>query len=355
MKFVIEGSDKEYFICNWTLLITNYNAVQTLLITLEKMSYHIRTMMGNKESYSNLQNWVIGTLKGSGASPALWLGITCILLGAISKTSRGICFCNPKNTCSMSRVAETYVDDTELMIAVDQGDISDFAAEMQIIVQHWEQLLYTTGGAFALEKCFYVAFDWNFVNDKYVLKTKDDLMGLNIAFYSGQNVRDYTLIPQKDPCNGPRNLGAQLAPSGNNIDKMSHLIQEGRTLRQNISASRLSRHKVMLAYKTMLRPAMKSPLCGTTFTAHECEIIDRSYFRTLLSRMGFNPMTIRLLFFGPPSLGWFGFTNTYTDQGISQVQMLLSHLRHQGEIGHMIQIMIENAQLAIGLSLRPLM
>ena len=161
------------------------------------------------------------------------------------------------------------------------------------------------------------------------------------------------MIPQKDPCNGPRNLGAWLAPSGNNIDEMSHLIQKGRTLSQNISASRLSRHKVMLAHKTMLRPAMKYPLCGTTFTAHECEIIDRSYFPTLLSWMGFNPITKLLLFFGPPSLGCFGFTNTYTDQGISQVQMLLSHLRHKDEIGHMIQIMIENVQLVIGLSLHP--
>ena len=100
---------------------------------------------------------------------------------------------------------------------------------------------------------------------------------------------------------------------------------------------------------------MKFPLCGTPFTAPECEIIDQSYFPTLLSRMGLNPMTKRLLFFGPPSLGCFGFTNSYTDQGISQVQMLLSHLRHQDEIGHMIQIMIENAQLVIGFYLRPLM
>ena len=35
--------------------------------------------------------------------------------------------------------------------------------------------------------------------------------------------------------------------------------------------------------------------------------------------------------------------------------MLLSHLRHQDEIGHMIQIMKENAQLVIGFYLRPLM
>ena len=47
-------------------------------------------------------------------------------------------------------------------------------------------------------------------------------------------------------------------------------------------------------------------------------------------------MTKRLFFFGPPSLGYFGFKNNYTGQGISQVQVLLSHLRHQDEIGQMI-------------------
>ena len=49
------------------------HAIQTLLMTLEKMSYRIRTIMGTSdESYSNLQNWVLGTLQeGSGASPAL--------------------------------------------------------------------------------------------------------------------------------------------------------------------------------------------------------------------------------------------------------------------------------------------
>ena len=87
-------------------------------------------------------------LQGSCASPALWLAITCILLGAISEESRGI---NQRNSLIITRAAETYVDDTELMLAVDHGDIHALAEEMQHIAQYWEQLLYTTGGALALE------------------------------------------------------------------------------------------------------------------------------------------------------------------------------------------------------------
>ena len=105
----------------------------------------------------------------------------------------------------------------------------------------------------------------------------------------------------------------------------------------------------------MFRPSMKYPLCGTTFTAQECAKTDRLFLPTLLPRMGFNAKTKRLLFFGPPSLGCFGFTDTYTDQGISQVQMFLSsHMRHQDEVGILLQILLEDLQLIIGLPLLPM-
>ena len=194
---------------------------------------------------------------------------------------------------------ETYVDDTEL----DQGDIHALAEEMQHIAQYWEQLLYTTGGALALEKCFFVAMDWKVVHDQYHLKTNKELV-LDIALYSDDNMDVHTAIPQCDSSDGPRNLGARLAPRrGNNVEEMLHLILKGQTLSQNISASQLQRHKVMIDYKTMFQPCMKYPLCGTTFTAQEFAKIVRSFLPTLLTRMGFNAKTKRLLFFGSSIFG----------------------------------------------------
>jgi hypothetical protein len=54
--------------------------------------------------------------------------------------------------------------------------------------------------------------------------------------------------------------------------------------------------------------------------------------------MGFNKMTKRLLFFGPPKLGAYGFTDAYTDQGIAQLQMFLGHMRHNDKIAQLIYI-----------------
>ena len=41
----------------------------------------------------------------------------------------------------------------------------------------------------------------------------------------------------------------------------------------------------------------------------------------------------KLLLFGPPSLGCFGFTDKYTDQGINQLQLFIGHIQLNQEIG----------------------
>jgi hypothetical protein len=46
-------------------------------------------------------------------------------------------------------------------------------------------------------------------------------------------------------------LGARLAPGGNNHDELAHLIHKGRTISTNISASKLHKNEVMIAYRVM--------------------------------------------------------------------------------------------------------
>ena len=66
---------------------------------------------------------------------------------------------------------------------------------------------------------------------------------------------------------------------------------------------------------------------------------------SFLSHMGINRCTKQLLLFGPTSLGEIGFTNTWTDQGIAQVQLLMGHLRQQEEIGQHTIILLEFLQV----------
>ena len=91
------------------------NAVSTVLQTLQQMQYQVRTPLGiSTQAFSNHDDWVLGTLQGSGASPCLWTAITCVLLDALEKETPGITFSNPQGTSVHNRIGEAYVDDTEL-------------------------------------------------------------------------------------------------------------------------------------------------------------------------------------------------------------------------------------------------
>ena len=71
---------------------------------------------------------------------------------------------------------------------------------------------------------------------------------------------------------------------------------------------------------------------------------------TLLTHMGFNKMAKQLLFYSLPNLGAFGFTDTYTDQGIAQLQMFLGQLRHDNELAQLVHVLLEKLQLHMGVS-----
>jgi hypothetical protein len=159
------------------------------------------------------------------------------------------------------------------------------------------------------------------------------------------------LTVQSCPSEGRHNLGAWLAPDGNNVVDLSVLCSKGKMMSTNIAASHLQREEVSIAYKMMLCPAMKYSLSCTTLSHPECNTVDRSYLLTLLSRMGISKCTKRLLLFGPPSLGALGFTNTWTDQRIAQVQLLLGHLCQGQEIGQLVQVQMETLQMVIVSSL----
>jgi hypothetical protein len=85
-------------------------AVDCLLQALRRMTYQICTSLSLlEESYSNLVDWVLGTLQGLGASPCLWPAILCILLGALDRHSQGLTLRNPWRTSELRRLAEASI------------------------------------------------------------------------------------------------------------------------------------------------------------------------------------------------------------------------------------------------------
>ena len=200
----------------------------------------MRTSLGlSTQSFSNNDDWVLGTLQGSGATPCPWTAITCVLLDALEKETPGITFFNPQGTSVHNSFGEAYVDNTELWLTIPEMSIVQLTYKMQEMVQHWDQLLYTTGGALALEKCFFVSLEWQFINDEHTLSTST-AMSTSISLSSGNNFTKHVSILQSSTSEGKCNLGAWLAPDGNNKADLEMLCSKGRSMSIHITVSQLN-------------------------------------------------------------------------------------------------------------------
>jgi hypothetical protein len=72
--------------------------------------------------------------------------------------------------------------------------------------------------------------------------------------------------------------------------------------------------------------------------------------RACLMKTGFNRNTAHRVVFGPSIHGSLGFRDLFVEQGISQVQLLIRHLRADSPQGRLFRITIDWWQLVMGVS-----
>ena len=73
----------------------------------------------------------------------------------------GITSYMPLNLQTSKHPGETFVDDTNLWLTSTNPFSSlTLIPSMQKVAQLWERLLFASGGALAIQKCFYFLVDW---------------------------------------------------------------------------------------------------------------------------------------------------------------------------------------------------
>jgi hypothetical protein len=137
--------------------------------TLQQAKYRLKTSLGTSEmSYSDTkENPLYGLGQGSTAAAFAWAVISAVIL-QLMKLLQGIQFSNPTGTISVKRVMDTFVDDStswnnrfeESLQNRSRNYIRQIANDLSHTAQTWEKLLYSTGGALELSKCFYYLVHW---------------------------------------------------------------------------------------------------------------------------------------------------------------------------------------------------
>jgi hypothetical protein len=157
-------------------------AVDTHATVLATMKYHLKTQFGISAAYiqSSIDNFLFGTGQGRGASPAIWLLLSTVLLAAHVKVSkRGMLFKSPDNTISIERHSDTYVDNTQNRLndafLPRSWSLQELSTTLEKTSQSWEKLLFCSGGALELSKCFYYLLYWKWVDGLPILLTNSEI------------------------------------------------------------------------------------------------------------------------------------------------------------------------------------
>ena len=227
-------------------------------------------------------------------------------------------------------------------------------SSMQKVVQLWKCLLFASGGALAIQKCFYYLVDWCWDHNSFsVLSYNITPSDPQLVMTSGRSTSTHT-IPKVENNIGRRTLGVHLSSDGFFEDEFSHRQQQALKWVHNISIAPLSQEETYTAYCTMWRPSFEFPLPVTSFTKKQCKTLQRVFTGPFLAKMGISRTTSRALVFPPYQYSGFSIDDTWVQLGLQHLHFLLGHLSYKDEVGNLLQINLNTLQLIIGLPDPPL-
>jgi hypothetical protein len=325
-------------------------ATQVLRTLLERMQYHVRTAYGiSTEAFSNLIEWLLGVMQGGGHSGTLWALTSSVMFDQMEQTP-GATFHSPHPLRTINRTGEAFVDDTSLWLLRLGMMLAMAITLMQISAQRWERLLYATGGALNLSKCFWYGIEWTFTPTGAPKMTHTTDNGPPILLTSGADTDNPTIIQCISTSQGQRTLGVRLAPDGNDNDEVRYRILQAKEMNQRIKTAPLGREHIGIGFRAIWQMMIQYPLGATCFTKKQCSQIQAKYLPTFLSKMGINRMTATAVRHGPPALGGMEVFQLETEQGVQQTSLVIAHLRKDDDVGRMLHTSIDHLQLQAGVS-----
>ena len=138
----------------------------TIFREIQNMQYYVRTGYGESEKFYGGKQEIPfqGTCQGNGGSPAYWLIVTMIMVGAMYKTGNITNLEFPVSKEKRLRnMGFIFVDDTDLItIGKEEETVEMVTRRQQEAASQWEKLLEITGGALKPSKCYWYLVHFKF-------------------------------------------------------------------------------------------------------------------------------------------------------------------------------------------------
>jgi hypothetical protein len=164
-----------------------------------------------------------GPGQGSTTGPILWLLCFLLIYRSLSNTVIGMEFLSITRTVILLSKGAAFVDDTGLGSNYPSHTLQNNIAALRMIEQtivhnlqslsqEWERLLFSTGGALILNKCFWFLLSWRWTNGipTIVMKTNTH-QHLHLTSRTDSATEEISRI---DPHDTFRTLGVKMHSAG---------------------------------------------------------------------------------------------------------------------------------------------
>ena len=333
------------------------HAIRCQADTLRSMKYSVKHVYGTsaKQYTSTDTEPLFGTGQGSGASPAIWLGLVVILLNSLDRMSEeddipGFDFSDPWEDFRATWRVGAFVDDTNqgVMDATGELSIDELVEHIRHSGQMWERLLHISGGCLNLAKCSWTLQYWKWINGRPTLLPMS-AMDPPLVMTSGSSP-EHHIIRQHPNTTEVKGLGVHMNFFGTFAYHATSMRLKfdgmARRLRQSLLSPALSR----VFYNTFYLPSVRYSLPVTSMTTGELHRIQSLMTSSILNKLGYNRHYPHAVAFAPTSVFGCGLIDLRVEQGLTQIQAFLDYVGTEQRVGLVMLISLRHLQVEAGVS-----
>jgi hypothetical protein len=292
---------------------------------------------------------VYGPGQGSTAATYSWTNTSTCAMQVLGEYHNGATFCTPDQHNSTHRVIEAIVDDTSITTnkfleelehnrvhgwnhTIFKSFASTCVEDMTDTAQHWEQLLWSTGGALELSKCWYYLTHWNFdrVGNAYMLHPDQmrhfDIPPIQLSNSAGGSYP----ISHLPPTISQRTLGFMSCPSGQQNGQVIMLTNKARELARALRATYVTEPDARKFYSTVAIPSLTYANCVSCLSQKQCDKLDSILLQAFVPKMGYKSSSPYAVLQGPSLYQGQQLTPLWSRQGAAQILLLVESLRRTG-------------------------
>jgi len=266
----------------------------SLARTWEQSYHRIRSLYGiSDELYSNTSDRLFfGPGQGSTIGPFLWLLCFILISMSLSKDAPKISLQSVDHTTTVEYVGEAFVDDTVLgtndsdpgkdSTASSTAVTSGLITNLRRVALEWKKLLFSTGGALNLEKCFWFLLSWKWNKGRVRMNTEETAPGsLKMTLENGIT---RVLVKRVEPTLAYRTLGVHITPSHCSEGAISVLMESALQYCSLLTSSKLSRQEALTSYVQYLLPKLPHQPPLLCLTRQECDKVLSPVLRAVSHR-----------------------------------------------------------------------